>query len=45
VAAERGAVDAVIDPSDTRRVVAAAFEMLSSKRERLVPRKHDNTPL
>lgn len=45
VAAERGLVDAVIDPADTRRAVAAALETLSSKRERLVARKHDNTPL
>jgi acetyl-CoA carboxylase carboxyltransferase component len=45
VAADRGAVDAVLDPTDTRREVAAAFEMLSTKRERLVRRKHDNTPL
>jgi acetyl-CoA carboxylase carboxyltransferase component len=45
VAADRGAVDAVIDPTDTRREVAAALEMLASKREALVARKHDNTPL
>jgi acetyl-CoA carboxylase carboxyltransferase component len=45
VAADRGFVDAVIDPADTRRVVAAAFEMLSTKRERLIARKHDNAPL
>ena len=45
VAADRGAVDAVIEPSATRREVAAAFEMLASKQERLVPRKHCNTPL
>jgi acetyl-CoA carboxylase carboxyltransferase component len=45
VAADRGFVDAVIDPADTRREVAAAFEMLATKRERLVPRKHDNSPL
>jgi len=45
VAAERGYVDAVIDPADTRREVCAAFEMLRDKRERLAPRKHDNTPL
>lgn len=45
VAADRGSVDAVIDPAETRREVAAAFEMLATKRERLVPRKHDNTPL
>jgi acetyl-CoA carboxylase carboxyltransferase component len=45
VAADRGLVDAVIDPADTRREVAAALEMLSTKREHLVARKHDNTPL
>jgi acetyl-CoA carboxylase carboxyltransferase component len=45
VAADRGLVDAVIDPADTRREVAAALEMLSTKRERLVARKHDNTPM
>ena len=45
VAADRGLVDAVIDPADTRREVAAAIELLSSKRERLVHRKHDNSPL
>ena len=45
VAADRGAVDAVIDPADTRREVAAAFELLSTKREHLVRRKHDNGPL
>ncbi|MHB1535601.1 MAG: acyl-CoA carboxylase subunit beta [Acidimicrobiales bacterium] len=45
VAAERGFVDQVIDPADTRRAVAAAFSMLASKRERLVRRKHGNGPL
>ena len=45
VAAERGYVDGVIDPAETRREVAAAFAMLRDKRERLAPRKHDNTPL
>jgi acetyl-CoA carboxylase carboxyltransferase component len=45
VAADRGAVDAVIDPADTRRTVAAAFEMLSTKQERHVARKHGNSPL
>ncbi|HSL59917.1 MAG TPA: carboxyl transferase domain-containing protein [Acidimicrobiales bacterium] len=44
-AAERGSVDMVIDPADTRREVAAALELLESKRERLVGRSHDNTPL
>jgi acetyl-CoA carboxylase carboxyltransferase component len=45
VAAERGYVDAVIDPADTRREIAAAFDMLENKRERLPRRKHGNTPL
>lgn len=44
-AAERGYVDAVIDPADTRRAVAAALEMLRSKREHLPHRVHDNLPL
>jgi acetyl-CoA carboxylase carboxyltransferase component len=45
VAAERGFVDAVIDPRDTRAVVADALRLLQDKRERLQGRKHDNTPL
>lgn len=45
VAAERGLVDAVIDPADSRREVAAAFEVLATKREHLPARKHDNGPL
>jgi acetyl-CoA carboxylase carboxyltransferase component len=45
VAADRGAVDAVIDPADTRREVAAALDVLYPKRETLRPRKHDNFPL
>jgi acetyl-CoA carboxylase carboxyltransferase component len=45
VAAERGFVDAVIDPADTRAEIAAALEALADKREHLPGRKHDNTPL
>ena len=44
-AAERGYIDAVIDPADTRREICAALHMLRDKREHLVSRKHDNTPL
>jgi acetyl-CoA carboxylase carboxyltransferase component len=44
-AAERGSVDAVIDPADTRQVVADALLTLAGKQERLPPRRHDNTPL
>lgn len=45
IAAERGFVDAVIDPADTRAEICAALHMLRDKREKLVSRKHDNTPL
>jgi len=45
VAAERGFVDQVIDPADTRRVITDAFAVLAWKRERLIPRKHGNGPL
>jgi len=44
IAAERGLVDAVIDPADTRREIARALDMLAWKCERLVGRKHDNSP-
>jgi acetyl-CoA carboxylase carboxyltransferase component len=45
VAAERGYVDDVIDPADTRRVLVRSLEMLASKREELPKRKHGNVPL
>ena len=45
VAAERGLIDAVIDPADSRRVIAAALADLESKAEHLAPRIHGNTPL
>ena len=44
-AAERGAIDSVIEPAETRREICAALEMLVSKRERLPRRRHDNAPL
>ena len=44
-AADRGYVDDVIDPADTRAKVNAALDMLESKREELPPRKHGNSPL
>jgi acetyl-CoA carboxylase carboxyltransferase component len=43
--AERGSVDAVIDPAETRLQVAVALDTLDSKRERLSGRRHDNSPL
>jgi propionyl-CoA carboxylase beta chain len=45
VAAERGLVDDVIDPVDTRRVVSLALRALGAKRERLPERRHSNGPL
>jgi acetyl-CoA carboxylase carboxyltransferase component len=45
VAADRGLVDAVIDPVETRRELAAALDVFAAKREHLVGRFHDNTPL
>lgn len=45
VAAERGYVDIVIDPAQTRKVVADCFATLASKRETSVLRKHGNSPL
>jgi acetyl-CoA carboxylase carboxyltransferase component len=44
-AAERGYVDDVIDPADTRVKLIAGLAMLSSKREELPQRKHGNVPL
>lgn len=44
-ALERGYVDEVIEPADTRRAVAGALAALAGKRERLPARRHDNIPL
>ncbi len=45
IAAERGYVDAVIEPSSTRREIARALRLLRNKRETLPPKKHGNIPL
>jgi propionyl-CoA carboxylase beta chain len=45
IAAERGYVDDVIDPRETRRVLARSLSMLRTKRETLPSRKHGNVPL
>jgi len=45
VAAERGYVDDVIDPTETRRVLCRSLDVLRSKREELPKRKHANVPL
>jgi propionyl-CoA carboxylase beta chain len=45
VAAERGYIDAVIRPSETRRRLNSALDMLATKREKNPARKHGNIPL
>jgi acetyl-CoA carboxylase carboxyltransferase component len=43
-AAERGLVDQVIDPADSRIVLCATLRQLCTKREGVVGRKHDAGP-
>ncbi|MEV0524323.1 acyl-CoA carboxylase subunit beta [Streptomyces sp. NPDC050439] len=43
-AAERGLLDDVIDPADTRRVLVGALRMLRTKHAELAARKHGNPP-
>ncbi|MFI6293113.1 acyl-CoA carboxylase subunit beta [Nonomuraea sp. NPDC050790] len=45
IAAERGYVDAVIRPADTRPQVVKALRALRNKRASLPPKKHGNIPL
>jgi len=45
IAAQRGTVDAVITPEQTRSEIGHSLHLLASKREILPRRKHDNTPL
>ncbi|MEX0832747.1 MAG: acyl-CoA carboxylase subunit beta [Actinomycetota bacterium] len=45
VAAERGYIDDVIEPADTRPRLIKTLRMLQSKREAVPPRKHGNIPL
>jgi propionyl-CoA carboxylase beta chain len=44
-AAERGYVDEVIKPSDTREKLIRAFKMLENKAEQAPKKKHSNMPL
>jgi propionyl-CoA carboxylase beta chain len=43
-ASERGLVDEVIDPADSRIVLCSVLRQLSTKRELVVGRKHDSGP-
>jgi propionyl-CoA carboxylase beta chain len=45
VAAERGYIDAVIRPSETRRRLNSALDMLATKRQKNPAKKHGNIPL
>ena len=45
VAAERGFVDEIVMPRDTRRRLVAALSALETKRDRNPPKKHGNIPL
>jgi propionyl-CoA carboxylase beta chain len=45
VAAERGYIDEVIEPKDTRPRLIAALELLATKRDTNPPKKHGNIPL
>jgi propionyl-CoA carboxylase beta chain len=45
IAAERGYVDAVIAPHETRVEVIRSLRLLRTKRETLPPKKHGNIPL
>lgn len=45
IAAERGYVDAVIMPHETRVEIVRALRLLRTKRETLPPKKHGNIPL
>ena len=44
-AAERGYIDAIIEPATTRQRIIDGFNMLSTKRETMPAKKHGNIPL
>ena len=45
VAADRGFVDAIIQPHETRKKLIQALAMLATKRDKNPPKKHGNIPL
>ena len=45
IAAERGYVDEVIEPAQTRRKLIGSLRLLENKRDQNPPRKHGNIPL
>ena len=44
-AANRGYIDAVIEPAETRARLIDALEVLCAKRETRPPKKHGNIPM
>ena len=45
IAAQRGYVDEIIEPSETRKRLIQAFAFASTKKDSLPPKKHGNIPL
>jgi propionyl-CoA carboxylase beta chain len=45
IAAERGYLDSVIPPSETRALIVKSLRILKTKRQSLPPKKHGNIPL
>ena len=45
IAAERGYIDEIIEPQDTRPKLIRALEMTANKRDKNPPKKHGNIPL
>jgi propionyl-CoA carboxylase beta chain len=45
VAAERGFIDEIIEPADTRPKLIRALALLENKRDTNPPKKHGNIPL
>ncbi len=45
IAAERGFIDAIIEPRQTRPQIIRALRQLSSKRQSLPPKRHGNLPI
>ena len=45
VAAQRGFIDDVIEPRDTRRIICDDLRLFSNKKVPAIERKHSNMPL
>lgn len=45
VAAQRGFIDDVIDPQDTRKFICNDLRVLRTKKMPEIPKKHSNIPL